>query len=146
MQVRRFMLTLALLPMLGCEPGDKPQAPAASTEKSKETPKSDPKPVTSKKAAMNKAGTLFLETFTDGRRRVLVDAEVCLREGPLELLMCRNGTKEHEAILHTPVDARDIHTVLVVAKAKPGSPVKYSEEGADVYSGQRHDDQNHASI
>ena len=77
---------------------------------------------------MNKAGTLFLETLSDGRRRVIVTAEVCLREGPLEQLMCRNGTKEHEAILHTPVDAKEIHAVLLVANAKPGSPVKYSDK------------------
>jgi hypothetical protein len=127
MAVRFLLLALAVVPAIGCEPADKPP-PTPTAEKPKDPPKTEAKPVTSKKAAMNKAGTLFLETFSDGRRRVLVDAEVCLREGPLEQLMCRTGTKEHEAILHAATDARDIHTVLILAKAKPGSPVRYSTE------------------
>jgi hypothetical protein len=60
-----------------------------------------------------------------GKRRVLVNAEVCLREGPLELLLTRKFTKEHEALLAADVDARDIHTALLAADAKEGSPVKY---------------------
>ena len=118
MPVRCLIMMLALLPLLGCERAEKPEPPPAPAEKPKETPKTEPKPVTSKRAPVNKAGTLFLETLSDGRRRVIVTAEVCLREGPLEQLMCRNGTKEHEAILHTPVDAKEIHAVLLVANAK----------------------------
>src|SRR5205807_3887545 len=59
------------------------------------------------------------------RRRVLVAAVVCLREGPLEQLLCRKNTKEHEAVLSADVDARDIHTALVAARAEPGSPVRF---------------------
>lgn len=58
-------------------------------------------------------------------RRVLVEAEVCLREGQLEQLLCRRQTKEHEAILTADVDGRDIHKALLAAGAKPGKPVKY---------------------
>jgi hypothetical protein len=56
---------------------------------------------------------------------VIVNATVCLREGMLEHLMCRQRTKEHEAILAADVDARDIHKALLVAGAKPGSTVRY---------------------
>ena len=59
------------------------------------------------------------------KRRVQLDAEVCLREGGLEQLLCRKNTKEHEAILHLDADARDIHTALLLAGAKPGSTVRY---------------------
>jgi hypothetical protein len=58
-------------------------------------------------------------------RRVRVAAEVCFREGALELLLCRKNTKEHEAILSADVDARDIHKALLAAGAKAGSPVKF---------------------
>lgn len=58
-------------------------------------------------------------------RRVVVDAEVCLREGALEQLLCRYHTKEHEAILRADIDARDLHKALLVAGAKPGSPVRF---------------------
>jgi hypothetical protein len=58
-------------------------------------------------------------------RRVLVNAVVCLREGMLEQLMCRRGTKEHEAVLSADADARDIHKALLITGAKPGSTVRY---------------------
>lgn len=120
----RLLVGLMLVPfILGCEPAEKP-VPETPPEK----PAEKPKPVESKKAPLNKKGTLFLETFADGRRRVLVESAVCFREGPLELLLCRKGTKEHEAILHSEVDAQDIHTALIAARAKAGSPVKYTEE------------------
>jgi hypothetical protein len=59
------------------------------------------------------------------QRRVLVQATVCLRQGPLEGLLTRKGTKEHEYILAADCDARHIHAALLAARAKPGSPVKF---------------------
>jgi hypothetical protein len=59
------------------------------------------------------------------QRRVLVQTEVCLVRGPLELLLCKQHTKEHESILHGDFDARDIHKALLAAGADTGSPVQY---------------------
>ncbi|MHB1424154.1 MAG: YdjY domain-containing protein [Gemmataceae bacterium] len=81
------------------------------------------KPVESKKVRMGK--NVFLEVLPDKKRRVLVSAEVCLREGQLEQLLCRRNTKEHEAILSADADARQIHAALLAAEAEPGSPVRY---------------------
>ena len=58
-------------------------------------------------------------------RRVMLSASVCLREGPLEMFLCRTNTKEHEAIVHVDTDARLIHTALLAAGAKPGTTVKW---------------------
>jgi hypothetical protein len=60
-----------------------------------------------------------------GQRRVVVAAAVCLREGQLEGLLTRKGTKEHEYILAADVDARHVHAALLAAGAKPGSPVRF---------------------
>jgi hypothetical protein len=79
-----------------------------------------------KKVEMGK--NVWLEVQRD-KRCVVVEAEVCLREGMLEHLMCRKRTKEHEAILAADVDARDIHKALLLAKATPGTTVKYKEDG-----------------
>lgn len=68
---------------------------------------------------------IVLEIPASGPRRVRIASEVCFREGPLELLLCRKNTKEHEAILAADVDARQIHTALLAAGAKVGSPVKW---------------------
>jgi len=71
------------------------------------------------------AKNIFFEVQGDVRR-VILKAEVCLREGPqLEGLLCRKMTKEHEYILHLDADARQVHTALIAAGAKPGSPVKF---------------------
>lgn len=57
--------------------------------------------------------------------RVLVATEICLRQGPLEVFMCRKGTKEHESIVRTAIDGRLIHAALIAAGGKPGSPVQF---------------------
>jgi hypothetical protein len=59
------------------------------------------------------------------KRRVVFNAYVCFREGPLEQLLCRKNTKEHEAILAADVDARDLHRALLLTGAQQGSPVRY---------------------
>jgi hypothetical protein len=75
-----------------------------------------------KKAEVGK--NVFLETEGD-KRRVVVNAYVCLRQGMLEQLLTRKRTKEHEAILAADVDARLIHFALQAAGAEPGKPVQY---------------------
>lgn len=87
-----------------------------------ELPKADPK---SQVKELLPDKTLYLETLPDKSRRVLLVAEVCLREGPLEVLLCKTNTKEHEAIIRTAVDARLIHAALIAAGAKAGSPVQF---------------------
>src|SRR5437868_897217 len=59
------------------------------------------------------------------KRRVLVQAYVCLRQGQLEQFLTRKLTKEHEAILAADLDARLIHTALVLAGAEAGKPVQF---------------------
>ncbi len=75
--------------------------------------------------------TLYLETKPDGTKRIHLVAEVCLREGPLEVFLCKTNTKEHEAILRTAVNAQFIHAALVAIGAKPGSPVQFLNPKTD---------------
>jgi hypothetical protein len=114
---------LAFVP--GCFEEDKP---ATTPAKTPEKPAEPPKPAMGKRTPMNKNKTLLLESFDDGKKRVVIEAAVCLREGALELLMCRKPSKEHESLLHSDVNAIDIHTVLILAKAKPGSPVTWQPD------------------
>ena len=98
----------------GCEPAN--HTSAAGTKK-----KEPPAPA-GKKVAVGK--NVYLEIQGD-KRRVLVQAEVCLRRGMLEQFMTRKRLKAHEAILTAHVDARDIHTALTLAKAEAGKPVQF---------------------
>jgi len=106
--------------LLGCE-GTAPREENRPKGQSGAKPKAV---VEVKKTAVGK--NVFLEVLPNKKRRVLVSAEVCLREGPLEQLMCRKQTKEHEAILTADVDAREIHAALIAAGAKEGSPVRFA--------------------
>jgi hypothetical protein len=72
-----------------------------------------------------KVGANVILQIKGKEKRVIVKAKVCLREGPLEGLLTRSMAKEHEYILASDCDARHIHTALVLAGAKPGSPVAF---------------------
>jgi len=141
----RWFPLLALL--AGCEqsPGVKltptPIAAAANKEPAKPeevrkpealppVPQADPK---SKLTPLNKEKTLYLEKLPNDSMRVLVAAEVCLREGLLEVLLCKKNTKEHESILRVDLDARFIHAALVASGAKVGKPVQF----VDVKTGEQ---------
>lgn len=57
-------------------------------------------------------------------KQVIVEAEVVLTEGPLELLLCPRRTKEHESILAADVEPKGFYLALNQI-AEPGSPVEF---------------------
>lgn len=59
----------------------------------------------------------------DGKSVVLL-GRVALREGLLELLACRIGTKEHESIISVRIKPFLIHAALLAVNAEPGKPVQ----------------------
>lgn len=61
-------------------------------------------------------------------KEVILDAEVVLTEGPLELLLCPRRTKEHESILAAEVDPRSFQLALISVGAEPGSPAQIEPE------------------
>jgi hypothetical protein len=85
-------------------------------------PAAGPKAPAARRTELGK--NVFLEV-EGARRRVVVPATVCLREGPLEGLLTRAKTKEHEYLLAAELDARHLHLALIAAGAKPGSPVEF---------------------
>ncbi len=140
----RALCPVLILLVFGCEGESRSRAekPASRTAE-QPAPKAEPatQPIAahpagqpsqgdpSKKVQLGKG--VWFET-EGNRRRVLVETTVCLREGGLECLLCRRFSKEHESILATQADARDIHAALLAAGAKPGSPVQYVEKNGEV--------------
>lgn len=61
-------------------------------------------------------------TIDPAGRRIVIQAEVCLRQGLLELLLCGWGSKEHESILHTQVQPSALHAGLLALGLAPGKP------------------------
>jgi len=74
---------------------------------------------------LNEAGTVLLDRK---RKRVVVKANVALRSGSLEMLMCLPQTKEHESILSYEGDARTLHAALIAAGLEPGEPVSFDPD------------------
>ena len=56
---------------------------------------------------------------------VIVDGNISLREGVLEMFACLRGTKEHESIVSVNTRAFLIHAALVGLGADPGTPVEF---------------------
>jgi hypothetical protein len=91
---------------------DPPKGPAAG-----ETPEGLVK--------LSKANDVWLDTK---RKAVVVDGQVCLREGQLEMFACPKGTKEHESVVSLNCLAEEVHAGLLAAGAKPGTPVRFDPE------------------
>jgi len=91
-----------------------------------EFPKLDPKNTVT---ALNPEKTIFAElSGAEGKKKVVrvgLACEVCLREGPLEVFLCKKGTKEHEAIVRIDADAKFIHLALKTAGGEPGTPTQF---------------------
>jgi len=102
-----------------------PPARPVEIEERKEDPPEEAPPIPDEYKPINKAKTIFFEKKEDGTRRVHLLGEVCLREGPLEVFLCKNFTKEHESILRCDADAREIHAALLLTGAQAGSPAKF---------------------
>jgi hypothetical protein len=59
------------------------------------------------------------------QRAVIVDGQVSLREGMLEMFACTRNTKEHEAIVSANTKAFVVHAALLSLGAEPGHPVQF---------------------
>lgn len=55
-------------------------------------------------------------------RHVDVEAFVCLLDGRLELVVCTEGTKEHESVVMVKAEPIHIHTALLLIGARNGNP------------------------
>lgn len=93
----------------------------AHPEVSARPPTPAPEPTPNRKEL---AQNIFFEV-QGSTRRVIVKSTVCLREGHLEGLLCRNRLKAHEYVLSAELDAIKLHAALIAAGAQPGSPVKF---------------------
>jgi hypothetical protein len=74
---------------------------------------------------LSKTNDVWLDTK---RKAVVVDGQVCLREGQLEMFACPKGTKEHESVVSLNCKAEEVHAALLAAGAKPGTPVSFDPE------------------
>jgi hypothetical protein len=60
------------------------------------------------------------------RKLVIVDGEVAMREGPLEMFACPKGTKEHESVVAVHCNGQLIHAGLLAVGATHEHPVQFN--------------------
>ena len=58
-------------------------------------------------------------------KMVVVDGEIALRRGQLEMFACPKGTKEHESVIAVHSKAQYVHAGLLAIGAKKGRPVQF---------------------
>jgi hypothetical protein len=61
-------------------------------------------------------------------KAVLVDGQISLREGMLEMFACTRNTKEHESIVSANTKAYLVHAALLSLGAEPGKPAQFVPE------------------
>jgi hypothetical protein len=61
-------------------------------------------------------------------KRIIVEGEVCLTRGQLEMFACPKETKEHESIVAVNAKAYVVHAGLLALGAKEGRPVQFDPE------------------
>ncbi len=85
-------------------------------------PKKLPPPTSGKKLSPD------YDIWVDKERGiVMIDGQVTLRNGPLEMFACTKGTKEHESIVACNTKAFLAHAGLLNVGAETGTPVRYDE-------------------
>ncbi|MDA1055604.1 MAG: YdjY domain-containing protein [Planctomycetota bacterium] len=71
------------------------------------------------------------EVWIDPQRKlVVVDGEVAMREGALEMFACPKGSKEHESVIAVRSNAQLVHAGLLAVGAIAGHPVRFDPEYA----------------
>lgn len=84
-----------------------------------------PKAEATKPVPLNPQKTVLLDRAD---KCVIVKTNVVLREGTLEMLLCKKQTKEHETILSVDANAYIIHSALLALGADAGKTVRYENE------------------
>ena len=62
------------------------------------------------------------------KKAVIVDGQISLREGMLEMFACTRNTKEHESIVSANTRAYLVHAALLGLGAEAGQPVQFVPE------------------
>jgi hypothetical protein len=92
----------------------------------------EPAPVAAPKLPEPEGATRLspkFDVWLDAKRgAVLVDGQISLRRGMLEMFACTRNTKEHESIVSANTQAFLVHAALLRLGAEPGHPVQFVPE------------------
>ena len=107
------------MPVQNADDASDPVADKESKTKSGEQPDEDPNKGLVKLSPKEKIWV------HPGKKWIVVDGRVCLREGQLEMFAVPYETKTHEAIVSIDCHSRFVHAALLAMGAKAGTPVRF---------------------
>lgn len=125
---RKFGICLALFSTavtLSAQDREAEQASGTKVVREGAKPTEAPAKLTNELVPLNREGTVLLDAQ---RKLVVVNSQVALREGMLEMLLCKKNTKEHESILAFDGKAYIVHAGLVALGIDPGGPVSFQPQ------------------
>ncbi len=138
---RTFPLFVVVVCTLAIFDLQRPQAAIAQTKPDAIEAKTRPEPANEEDEAKAKPRPALAEPVGAQRlsprypiwidkkaKEVLVDGQICLREGMLEMFACTRNTKEHEAIVSADTKAYLVHAGLLALGAEVGHPVQFQPE------------------
>lgn len=117
------MIVACLLPLACCAPGQAADEPGSASPAKVVQPADVPLEVET--AGMPRLSPTDPVWMDRRRKWVVVDGEVCLQRGTLEMFACPKGSKEHESVVATHGKPFDVHVGLIAIGAKPGKPVSF---------------------
>lgn len=127
-----IILALLIPGLLPCAQGlAQDETPAEEKAQPAETEKEEANPAEEKEPAKAAIRKLMpnMPVWIDAKRKmVILDGEVCLRKGSLEMFACLRGTKEHESVVAIAADAYVVHAGLLAIGAEQGKPVEFDPE------------------
>ncbi|HJS07727.1 MAG TPA: YdjY domain-containing protein [Pirellulales bacterium] len=110
------------------EPNTKPDETADAPPAASTAGQSAAKPAAPKLPEPKGAKRLSSEydVWVDPKEKaVIVDGQISLREGMLEMFACIRNTKEHESVVSANTKAYIVHAALVTLGAEPGQPAQW---------------------
>ena len=116
-------LALIVTSALAQQPGESTDKPAAADQPVE--PRPVPKNPTDPTAVLKPLVPKYDVWMDLKNKQVVMQGEVCLTKGPLEMFACIKGTKEHESVVSVNTKAFAVHTALLAVGAKEGTPVKF---------------------
>jgi hypothetical protein len=109
--------------------GEPEGAPSKETEQ--EDPnriKAPPQPPLPEPTGAKRLDAKYPVWIDPKEKTVIVDGQICLRRGMLEMFACTRNTKEHEAIVSANTKAQLVHAGLLGLGAQPGHPARFQPE------------------
>jgi hypothetical protein len=120
-----IVASLAMTWLLAASAAVLSQEPRQENSPSAAAPPQPDSLIESNLTRLSKEDSVWIDTK---RKLVVVDGEVAVREGFLEMFACPQGTKEHESVVAVYSKAYVVHTGLLAVGAVPGKPVQFDPE------------------